>query len=153
MFNRSLKRQNISSSSHQSSGYYNINGFCSKWCLSKVDQLRGVEMLILGRCDWIKLHGLYAVYNGLYDNNEYDIVMHKLRRGCSCVGDTVFYIFIPHVNFKQPDWSNGRVTILIIIPHVNFQHSDWSIGRVTILNVTRQCIMAMKFVVEMGHSV
>ena len=40
-----------------------------------------------------------------------------------------------------------------IIPHVNFQQSDWSIGRVTILNGTRQCLTAVKFVVEMGHSV
>ena len=39
-----------------------------------------------------------------------------------------------------------------IKPHVNFQRSDWSIGRVTILNVTRQCLTAVKFVVEMGHS-
>ena len=41
--------------------------------------------------------------------------------------------------------------ICFIIPHVNFQQSDWSIGRVTILNVTRQCLTAVKFVVEMGH--
>ena len=45
------------------------------------------------------------------------------------------------------------VTISFIIPHVNFQQSDWSIGRVTILNVTRQCLKAVKFVVEIGHSV
>ena len=38
-------------------------------------------------------------------------------------------------------------------PHVNFQQSDWSIGGVAILNVTRQCLTAVKFVVEMGHSV
>ena len=42
---------------------------------------------------------------------------------------------------------------LIIIPHINFQQSDWSIGRVTILNVTRQCLTAVKFDEEMGHSV
>ena len=48
----------------------------------------------------------------------------------------------------------------IIIPHVNFQQSDWSNGKVAILNATWQCHTAcvsdhitLKFVVEMGHSV
>ena len=45
------------------------------------------------------------------------------------------------------------MTFQIIIPHVNFQHSDWSIGGVAILNVTQQYLAAVKFVVEMGHSV
>ena len=40
-----------------------------------------------------------------------------------------------------------------IIPHVNFQQSDWSIGGMKILNVTRQCLIAMKFVIEMRHSI
>ena len=66
--------------------------------------------------------------------------------------DEYILIIIPHVNFQQSDWSNGRVTVLIIIPHVNFQQSDWSIGRLTILNVTRQSLAVVKFVVEMGHS-
>ena len=39
------------------------------------------------------------------------------------------------------------------IPHVNFQQCDWSICCMTILNVIRQCLKAVKFVVEMEHSV
>ena len=42
---------------------------------------------------------------------------------------------------------------VFIISHINFQQSDWSIGRVTILNLKRQCLMAVKCVVEIGHSV
>ena len=47
----------------------------------------------------------------------------------------------------------GQILIAFIIPHVNFQQSNWSTGRMTIFNVTRQCLTAVKFVVEMGHSV
>ena len=49
--------------------------------------------------------------------------------------------------------KNAYLIISIIIPHVNFQQSDWSIGRVTILNLTWQRLTAVKFVVEMEHSV
>ena len=49
--------------------------------------------------------------------------------------------------------NTDYIIMPVIIPHVNFQQSDWSVGRVKILNVTRQCLTAVKFVVEMGHSV
>ena len=56
--------------------------------------------------------------------------------------------------FYSKDWIDVPKHIhVFIIPHVKFKQSDWSIDRVTILNVTQQRLTAVKVVVEMGHSV
>ena len=39
----------------------------------------------------------------------------------------------------------GMSATHFIIPHVNFKQSDWSIDRLTFLNVTRQCLTAVTF--------
>ena len=54
---------------------------------------------------------------------------------------------------KEVKRNIAKKTNVFSIFHVNFQQTDWSIGRVIILNVTRQCLTAVKFVVENGYSV